>query len=276
MTMEKKVGFLGAGNMAEALMKGVVEKGIYRAENVWISDVKSERLDFLSGNFGVQKARNNTQLLRECDIVILAVKPQNIGHVLEEIGPGARGKHTFVSILAGIPTKRIEEGLSQHGPGRPVVVRVMPNTPALIGMGVSGICPGKNAEEEHLLDVLRIFQAVGKVFRFDEEMMDCVTALTGSGPAYFFYFMESLVRAGIDLGFDPEECGEMVEQLLLGSALMAQMSSKSPEELRKAVTSPGGTTAAGIQVFEDNNLKRWIMEGVFAAKRRGEELAKDN
>ncbi|HMZ51341.1 MAG TPA: pyrroline-5-carboxylate reductase [Candidatus Sumerlaeota bacterium] len=267
-----KLGFIGAGNMAEALIRGLIDKGVYTADEIAITDVSADRTALLGRQFGVATCGSNGALVRECAVVLLAVKPQVVAAVLEEVKNDSRPDQLFISIIAGTRSAKIENGLRNAGNEKPRLVRVMPNTPALVGLGVSGICAGANATAEDLQTTESICNAVGITTRVDESLMDAVTALTGSGPAYIFYVIEALIEAGVKVGFTPEQAHGMVLQMVLGAATLAKNSDKSPQELRRAVTSPKGTTEAGGTVLDQERVKEIFARTVEAAERRGKEL----
>ena len=193
------IGFIGAGNMATALVKGLIESGVQAAEQLRASDIHEERLKKLSADFGLPVHPNNQALVRDCSVIVLAVKPQNMRGVLEDIRAKVRDDHLVISIAAGIPLKTIYEVI-----GRDIAaIRVMPNTPALIQQGISALAAGGKANKGDLEKACKIFEAVGEIVIVSEEMMDAVTALSGSGPGYVFKLMEGFVSAGLKVGFDP-------------------------------------------------------------------------
>jgi pyrroline-5-carboxylate reductase len=274
MVRRYRLGFIGGGNMAEAIIRGLLEKKVYTVGSLAATDVSEPRLEYLRKTFGIDTSTNSADLVTRSEAVLFAVKPQNMNDVMAGISSAVRPMNLFISICAGTRTDTIEKGLHTSNNPAPRVVRVMPNTPALIGLGVAGICAGANAKTVDVEFAEKIFQAVGVVTRVREEMMDAVTALTGSGPAYVFYLIESLIDAGVKLGFDKDQAREMVLQMVLGSATLARQSDKSAAELRKAVTSPGGTTAAGIAVLDERKVKDAFIACVEAAEARGKELGR--
>jgi pyrroline-5-carboxylate reductase len=270
--ISKKLGFIGAGNMATALVKGIIEGRRYRPAQIKVADVDKDRLKALTIGSGIEGESSNRHLMRNCGTVVLAVKPQNIREVLGEIKEEVTLNHLIISIAAGIPLKRIQNILENEVP----LIRVMPNTPALIQMGMSALAAGKYAQEEHLAIAQSIFESVGETIVVSEEMMDAVTAVSGSGPGYLFRIMESFVKAAEELGFDSATALKLVLQTALGASHLADTSKKSLSELRAMVASPGGTTAAGLAVFEQKGLEKTIREGVEAAFSRSLELAKES
>lgn len=267
------LGFIGGGNMAEAIIGGVLAKGLYAADAIMVADKSSARTELLARNFGVRVAAGNVQVVEQCSVILFAVKPQNMDDVLAEIAPASTAEHLFLSICAGTRTETIDKGLLTLKNPTPRVVRIMPNTPALIGLGVAGICRGTHASADDLATATRIFDSVGITFTVEEAKMDAVTALTGSGPAYIFYVIESLMRAAQQHGFSPAESRRMIVQMTLGAATLASQSDRTPEELRAAVTSPGGTTAAGIAVLDEQLVGKAFVACVAAAEARGRELS---
>jgi pyrroline-5-carboxylate reductase len=268
-----KLGFIGGGNMAEVILKVVIFEGFAFGKNIFVTDVNAERRQYLDQTTGARVLQHNSEVLRRSSIVLFAVKPQNMNDVMAEVKEAGTPDHLFLSICAGTPTTKIEAGLKTENNPEPRVIRIMPNTPAMIGQGVAGICKGQFARDEDLDFPFKVFNAVGAALKMPEEMMDAVTGLTGSGPAYVFYLIESLVEAGIKVGFTEDQSKEMVLQMVLGSATLAFKSDRSPAELRRAVTSPGGTTQAGFEVMKDRKIKEALIDTVEAATKRSKELS---
>ncbi len=268
--MSCRVAFIGAGNMAEALVRGLVGRGGYLPAALTVTDPRAERRDFFEREFGVGATENNGAAAAGAEVVVLAVKPQVMGEVLAGLAPHLAPGTLVVSIAAGIPCARIEAAL---GEGRPVV-RVMPNTPALVGAGVSALCGGRWARESDLALAEGLLRPVGAVVRVAESLMDAVTALSGSGPAYVFYVMEALLEAAGRLDVAPEVARTLVYQTIAGAAELARQSPEAPEVLRARVTSKGGTTAAAIGVLEERGVRSAVVAAVEAAQRRAGELAR--
>ncbi|MCS7049839.1 MAG: pyrroline-5-carboxylate reductase, partial [Verrucomicrobiae bacterium] len=235
------------------------------AARVIACDVRADRLTTLERELGIRVSADPTS----ADVVVLAVKPQQMSEALAAWRPKQTGKELVISIAAGIPTSRIERELG----GRPRVVRVMPNTPALVGAGASALCRGAYATEDDLACAEFIMRAVGIVVRVDESLMDAVTALSGSGPAYVFHLAEALMAAGEAQGLDAATARELTVQTIWGAARLLRESGRNAAELREQVTSPGGTTAAALAVFRERGLMEIYREAVAAATRRGRELA---
>ena len=268
-----RLGFIGGGTMAEAIMGGVIDKQLLSPDAVFVTDIREERRQYLSENTRANVAADNATVMEKANVILFATKPQDLETVLGEIAPRARPDQVFLSICAGKRTATIEEGLETEKNPRPRVIRIMPNTPARISMGMAGICKGAHAEEEDVATARKIFQAVGEAEIVAESLMDGVTAIAGSGPAYAFFLMECMVEAGVKAGFDREQAARMVRQTFLGAANLAAQSGKTPEQLRRDVTSPGGTTAAAFDVLEERRVREAIVECVGAAEQRAKELS---
>ena len=266
------IGFVGSGNMAEALIKGIITAKLYTPENVFISDIRTERLDLLKDKYGVTAVENNAELAKKVQILVLSIKPQNMNDALESIKDSISSETLVISIAAGIKIERITAAL-----GDIPIVRVMPNTPALIGEGASGLYANERAKS--LLDkAVSICSSVGKaVVVEDEDLLDAITAVSGSGPAYYFLLMEEMVNAGVELGLPEDVAKGLVLQTAKGAGLLATEADKngeSPAELRRKVTSPGGTTEAALKVFADGKISELISAAITRARDRGRELSK--
>jgi pyrroline-5-carboxylate reductase len=267
----RKIGFIGAGNMATAIVKGLLSSGRYEPGHLMTSDCREDQLDRISEQFRITCSLDNRDIARESDIIVLSVKPQSMREALEGIREEIREDHLLISIAAGIPLKMIHAVI-----GRDIaLIRVMPNTPALIQKGISALAAGSRASSEHMDAARGIFDAVGETVVVEEAMMDAVTAISGSGPGYVFKIMECFVEAGEGLGFDRETALKLVIETFLGAALLAKTSEKSLAHLREMVTSPGGTTAAGLAVVERRELNDIIRDVANAAHERGKELGKN-
>lgn len=266
----KNIGFIGAGNMATALIKGLVQSGTYNSGQLLASDNNKKALEKISDLFGLKCSPSNRTLVKESAIVVLSVKPQIMGKVLEEVKDDIREDNLFISIAAGIPLKMIRTALGREMP----LIRVMPNTPALVQKGMSALARGSLVTDEHMEAARGIFCAVGDTVEVKESMMDAVTALSGSGPGFIFRFMECMVEAGVDSGLDKATSLRLVVQTFLGAAHLAKESDNSLSGLREMVTSPGGTTAAGLAMFERMGLEKIIQKAIEAAFKRSIELGK--
>jgi pyrroline-5-carboxylate reductase len=261
--------FIGAGNMAEALLQGILSAGLWSPEAVCLTDVREERLEELRDRFGVKISMHNAQAVREAAVVFVCVKPQQIQEVLEPL-KGIAGNALWVSIAAGIRTETLE-GILGEGTR---VVRVMPNTPALVLEGAAGYCAGLNASHDDLDIVRRCMESVGIAFEVSENDLHAVTALSGSGPAYVFYMVEAMLRSAGALEFDPLHARHLIVQTIKGAAkLLEENPEISPAELRNRVTSKGGTTEAAIKAFDQAGVNEGLFQGVLQAARRSEELS---
>ena len=266
-----RIGFVGGGNMAEALIKGVIEADIYKPENILASDIRLERLDFLAKEYGIAAVKENAEVASDVDVLVLSVKPQNMAEALESIKASVSGVKLVISIAAGVKVATIADALGDVG-----IVRVMPNTPALIGQGASALFANDKAKT--LLDeAKKIFSAVGKaVVIEDEDLIDAVTAVSGSGPAYYFLLAEEMIKAAVELGLSEDIAKELVLQTAKGAGLLAVEADKkgeSPAELRKKVTSPGGTTEAALKVFAEGNFGPLIAKAITRACERSRQLS---
>lgn len=267
-----KLGFIGGGRMAEALIQGILHAGLLGAAQILVADPSGERRDLLQKEYNVVVYEDSTVIWQECGTVILAVKPQIIVDLLKEFQSQVNDKHLIISIAAGIPLSVLESSLAGCGCR---IVRVMPNTPAIVQEGVSALSPGKRATAEDVQIAKGIFDAVGTSVELDESLLDAVTGLSGSGPAYVFSFIEALVDAGLKVGISRPIAEALVLQTILGSVKLAIESKDHPAELRAMVTSPGGTTIAGLHEFEKAGFRGIIMDAVEAATRRSQELGKN-
>jgi len=263
------VGFIGGGNMATALIKGFISAGLYRPQELCASDVDAQKRQMLKRRLGAATSGDNGAVVRDAKVIVLAVKPQIMNAVLAEIRPAVTPAHVFISIAAGIPTRRLEAGL---GP-RARVVRVMPNTPALLGKGMAVAVRGQHATAADERLALKLLRAVGKARAVsDERLLDAVTGLSGSGPAFVYLFAEALIAGGVKAGLAPELAEELALQTLVGAAAMLQDAGETPQRLREMVTSPGGTTLAGLNELGRRGFTDGVSEAVVVATRRSVEL----
>ena len=266
--------------MGEAFAGAMIKAGILSPSMIFLSDINQLRLDFLNKKYGVLTTTDNVKLFLECDVVLLAVKPQQIKDLLEQITLNekysAARRKIIISIAAGIPIRKIENflyaSLDKKTQKNFPVIGVMPNTPSLVLSGMSGMSLNKNVSKEDCGIAVKILEAMGKVIQFDEKALDAVTALSGSGPAYVFYLIESMVKGGVKLGLDPKDAFTLTLSTLKGAVALIEELKESPEALRQKVTSPGGTTEAAIKVFEEKKVKDSIVEAMTAAAARSEEL----
>lgn len=267
--LKQQIGFIGAGNMARAILSGMMNAKLIEHPQAIVSDVSVEQLEATEQITQARIAKDNADLARLADIVFFATKPYQVADVCREIKPHVRAGQLFITICAGVRTATIEDALG----GKPRVIRVMPNTPALIGCGSAAVARGQYATQKDAELASRIFDSVGVAVELPEELLDLVTGLTGSGPAYVFYFTEQLIEAGKKLGLPENAANELVKQMVYGAARMAFESDKPLAELRAAVTTKGGTTEAGLRALEEAGLAKTIHKCVEAATNRSKELA---
>ncbi|MCJ7615272.1 MAG: pyrroline-5-carboxylate reductase [Desulfobacterales bacterium] len=280
--INKKIGFIGSGNMGEAFVSALIQTGIFSSSMIYASDISEKRLDILNRTYGISVIKDNFKLFSECEIVILAVKPQHIYQVLSQISEHEDyqipNRKIVISIAAGIPLRKIEDllynTLDNESRERLPIIRVMPNTPALVLAGMSGMSPNKYAKAEDVETIKIILRAIGKVIEFKEQDLDAVTALSGSGPAYVFYIAEAMIDGGIKVGLEPDKAAVLTFTTIQGALKLMEESNESPEILRQKVTSPGGTTEAAFKILDKNRVKQNIIEAIEAAKRRSKELSR--
>ena len=260
----KSIAFIGAGNMGEALIRGLLAAKTVTARQLIATDVRPERLDYFRKTFGIRATSDNAQAVAEADIVLLAIKPQQMSAVLASFKSQFSNLKLVVTIAAGVTTGRIERELG----GDVRVVRVMPNTPALVGAGAAALAKGKFATDDDLATAEAILGAVGITVRVGEKFLDAVTALSGSGPAYVFLVAEAMIKAGIQTGLAPDIAKRLALQTVYGAAKLMIEGGEEPAQLRLNVTSPGGTTEAALKVMTERQLVEIFVEAIQAATRR--------
>lgn len=265
------VAVIGAGQMGSALIRGLIRAGYLEASRIAASDMRQEVLEALRDELGIQAILTREEIPRLCPFLILAVKPQDVPVALGEIGPYMGSDHLLLSIAAGIPIGFLEGRL----PSGVRVIRAMPNTPCLLGLGCTALAPGTFATQEDISRAFSVFRALGEVVEVPERLMDAVTALSGSGPAYLFLFAEALIEAGARMGLPWATSKTLVYQTLRGASEMLLRTEEPPSVLRQKVSSPGGTTLAGLAALETGGLRGSILRAVEEATRRGRELAQE-
>lgn len=276
----RSIGFIGAGNMAEALIRGLVRGGHVAAERVLASAPRRERLDALQAAYGIGATLENREVARQAEIVVLAVKPQILDKVLREIADQVRPGALVISIAAGIDTEAIEAGLATTRGGTEAVaatvrvVRAMPNVPATVGAGATAIAAGRHASPADLDTARAIFDAVGITVALDEVHLDAVTGLSGSGPAYIFLIIEALADAGVKVGLSRRNAQRLAAQTVMGSAKLLLDTDEHPGRLKDMVTSPGGTAIAGLHTLEEGGLRTTLINAVETATKRARELGR--
>jgi len=262
-----RVAILGAGVMGETLLSGLIRAG-RRAEDLLVGEKRSSRAAELRERYGVDVV-SNIEAAQKADTLALVVKPQDMDDLLSEITAVVRPGQLIVSLAAGIPTAFVESRL----PEGVAVVRVMPNTPALVDEGMAAISRGSHCDEEHLAEAESLMASTGRVVRVPEKQQDAVTAVSGSGPAYIFFVVESMIEAGVHLGLPRGTAAELVVQTVVGSAKLLRETGEHPTVLREQVTSPGGTTAAAIRELEDHKVRAAFLTALEAARDRSRALA---
>lgn len=264
----KKVGFIGSGAMAEALLNGILQAKVVEQKALYCSDVSAARLESLKEDYGINVTTSNEELVGSVDIVILSVKPFVMADILEKTAKVLKKQQLVISIAAGITIAQLERFIPEVP-----VIRVMPNTPSLIGMGAAAMAMGTWAKQEELNIAEEILSAVGKVVMVKENLLDGVTGLSGSGPAYIYLITEAFVDAGVRVGLPRDVATTLAIQTIIGSAKMVEKTGLSPAVLKEKVTTPGGTTIVGLHQLEEGKLRATIMNAVMEATKRSQELS---
>jgi pyrroline-5-carboxylate reductase len=264
----KRIGLLGAGNMAGALIRGLIASKTVGADQIRASDVRRDRLDELAKTHGIAICTDNRELVDWANLVVLAVKPQVVDRVLDDVGNAFRQDTLVVSIAAGVPIRALEARLPAGVP----VVRAMPNTAAIVLSGATGIAPGAHATDDDMQAAKALFDAVGRTVVLDETLIDAVTGLSGSGPAYVMLMIEALADGGVKVGLHRDTALLLAAQTVYGSAKLLLDTGEHPGRLKDMVTSPGGTAIAGLHTLETGGLRRTLIDAVDSATRRAIEL----
>jgi pyrroline-5-carboxylate reductase len=270
MFIKRNLGVMGFGNMGEAIIGGALDRQIVQRENVYVSDARPDRVLYARNKYDINAAGGNKEIVSVCDIILLCVKPQDLKALAQEISRPLKKGTLIISILAGVPTKRLESYFKK----KPRVVRVMPNMSATVFSGISAISAGKSAVEEDIKTAEMLFRAVGDTVKLEEELQDAVTAVSGSGPAYFFYLTELLIKSAVEMGIEPEKARLLAVKTALGSGRLLDDSSQAPDYLRKKVTSKGGTTEVAFKVFEKSGLDKIFKKALSAAAKRAKDISK--
>jgi len=266
---ERRIAILGCGKIGESLVAGLLSSGWREPGDIVVSGRRQEHVDELAERYGVRATLSNSEAVAGAALVVLAVKPQDFETLLGEIGPLLSPDQTVLSVAAAIPTATIEQRIAPSVP----VVRAMPNAPATVHEGIAGICAGAHADDEHLAAAEDVLSHLGAVVRLPERHMDAVTAVSGSGPAYFALLAEAMIEAGILLGLSREISTQLVVQTMLGTAKLLRDEQMHPVELREMVTSPGGTTIRAIRELEQAGVRAAFLSAIQAAMERSRELA---
>ena len=268
--MSVELGILGAGNMAEAIARGVIRGGLLQPGQIMAADISPQRRELFQQQLNIRAVSDNREVAREARTLLLSVKPQHMAEALAGIGSVINPDTLIISIAAGVRTSFIENHLGAEINWR--VIRSMPNTPMLIGEGMVAIARGRHATAGDVLKAKELFETAAEVIDVNEDKLDAVTAVSGSGPAYVFYLVEQMIHAGVELGLTPEQARQLAIKTAVGGARMMAASTDTPQELRRKVTSPGGTTQAAITYMEQNDCAATIIGAVKAAARRSKEL----
>lgn len=267
--MNNKIGFIGSGKMANAIIKGIIDSNFCEAKNILVSDLNKDSLEKVKSEFKLNTTTENSEVAKNSDVIVMAVKPFVLKNVLKELKPYITKDKVIISIAAGISIKDMEEILKEVP-----VIRVMPNTPSLVNEGMSAVCKGDFASQEHVDLAVNIFKSVGKVIESEEKYIDIITAISGSGPAFYYYIIDEIAKAGEKLGLDYQTCLKLSAQTAYGSAKMIMETGISPEQLIVNVTTPGGCTEVGNNTLKDKKISdvlyATIEETMKKAKALGE------
>ena len=267
---ERRLGFIGAGNMAEAIIQGLLESGTAEASQILAADVVAKRLDFMRTTYGIRTTEDNASLVDEADILVLAVKPQVAGQVLGQIGPLTNDTKLVISIVAGLTVATMAEALTAGTR----IVRTVPNTPVFVGAGMVALASDGPAREDDYAVARALFSPVARIVAVEEKLMDAALGVSGSGPAYGFLMVEALADGGVKMGLPRAVALELAAQTLLGAAKMCLESGRHPGQLKDMVTSPGGTTIAALHKMEAGGVRAALMDAVEAAAQRAAELGR--
>jgi pyrroline-5-carboxylate reductase len=267
MGANRTIAVIGLGNMGGALVSGMLRAGVVKPQHILATDIDQDRLVKAHEDWGIRTSGDNRQAVGEADTILLAVKPQVIGSVIDELTGAIRASQVVISVAAGVATRSIESRL-----GEVPVVRVMPNTPALVGAGMSALCAGRYAGSEHLAAAVELLQCVGETVVVEEGLMDAVTGLSGSGPAYVFVLIDALADGGVKMGLPRPVALRLATQTVLGAARMVAETQQHPAVLRDKVASPAGATIAGLHKLEEKRFRDALISAVQAATLRSAEL----
>jgi pyrroline-5-carboxylate reductase len=267
--INKKIGIIGCGNMGEAILDRL-SRVIEKSTSIMVSELDAKRREYIQSKYKIIVEIENNLVVKHSDVIIIAVKPKDLKALLkEELCCSLDKNKLVISIAAGVTTKFIEDTIGEKMP----VIRMMPNMPAMVGEGISSLSRGKYVKKEDIELAKEIFSLIGSVVEVDESLVDAVTALSGSGPAYFFYFIESIIEAGIELGLEEKVAKELATKTFFGTSKLLEATKQDPAELRLKVTSKGGTTEAAISAFEAKKFKSIVKEALKAACERSKEMS---
>ncbi|MGO0063179.1 pyrroline-5-carboxylate reductase [Brevibacillus fluminis] len=265
----KTISFLGAGSVVEAIIGGVLRNELVPASQIYITNRSDqERLQSLSDTFGVQIERDKKALIEKADILVLAIKPKDVAEACQSLRGLVRKDQLVISVIAGVSTDFLREWLGVEC----AIIRTMPNTSSAIGLSTTGMSRGRFADEEDLATAKHLFEAIGTVYALPEEELDIITGLSGSGPAYIYYMIEAMEKAGVEAGLKPEIARRLTVETVLGAAQMLLTTNAEPALLRKKITSPNGTTQAGLEVLDSFSFQEAVVSAVLRATERSREL----
>lgn len=267
---DKNIGFIGAGKMASAIMKGLISCKLFAVNNIFASEVNTDSAKKVSEDLGIKVFNNNIDLIKNSDIVVIATKPFIVKDLLKGHVDCFRPEQLIITIAAGISTEAVETIINKKNP----VIRVMPNTPALLECGMSAICKGKYASEEDMQTAMTIFSKIGRAIKCEEKDIDAVTGVSGSGPAFYYYIINEIAKAGEKLGLDYKTALTLSAQTAMGAAKMVLETDMTPAELITAVTTPGGTTAEGNKILNNSDIAEILHETVFKTAEKSKEMSK--
>ncbi len=265
-----EIAFLGSGNMSEAIIEGILDAGLFKASALLAADTSSERLEILQARYGIRTTLSNREAVREASLVFLGVKPGVVEDVLAEI-KSELGDKTLVSIAAGVPLQRLAAGLMREAR----IIRAMPNAPAQVQRGATVLAPGKGVGKKIIKQVMGLFEAVGKTWILDEQHLDAVTGLSGSGPAFVFMVIEAMADGGVKAGLPRQVALSLAAQTVLGAAQMVLETGDHPAQLKDFVASPAGTTISGLHQLEKGKIRAAFIAAVEAATQRAKDLGKE-
>lgn len=269
----EKVSFVGAGSMAEAVIAGIIHEKVLNHNQVYVINKENkDRLANLHDNYGIIGSTDRKYVIKDADIIVIATKPFDVEQALKDIARYVEPNQLIISVVAGISTETIVKSVGKNIP----VIRTMPNTSATIGLSATAMCKGKFATDEHLQQAIQLFEAIGTVSVVEEEKMHIVTGISGSGPAYIYYLVEAMEQVAREEGLDEQTAKQLITQTIIGAGNMLQHRTEPPNVLRENVTSPNGTTAAGIATLKRYEFKEAIIECVKSATRRSEELGRES
>lgn len=262
------VGFIGCGNMGSAMVEGIAAAALLKPQDLFVYDQDSNKTEKLQKKFGLRETNDLPSLCRDCNWLFLCVKPQDMSSLLLLLKPFLRSEHLIITVAAGLPLSFYEEALGKEQK----IIRLMPNTPSLVGEGLIAVCKNKHVSQEEEQGVNKLLEPLGRIVSLDEKYFDAVTALSGSGPAYIFLIIEALADGGVEAGLDRELSLLLAAQTVLGAAKMLLVTGEHPASLKNKITSPGGITSAGLLALEEGSVRSLFVKAVTAGVQRSKEM----